>query len=400
MYFRWDVGTRAGAWIISTDATPTSHDFDLYGNKSNRFLWDDEDTSADGDESITINVQAGDYIRLRVRNYDGGDPTDLTLTIEPPAAMPMSTPEPTATPTVELTATPTPEPTATPTVELTAATPTPEPTATPTAPSFIVSGSGSSSDPYLLNPTNVTGQSIRSYVAGLDRRDSVYFMWYVGGLVGDWIISTDATPTSHNFDLYGKKNIRRIGWIDSDTSGDGDESITINARMTERIYLRVRNYDGGEPTNLTLTIEPPAAIPTPEPIPTANSFTSGGSGRLSDPYIIADPTNVTGQSIRNYVVAGLAFRSDFVYFRWDVGDRAGAWNISTDATPTSHDFDLYGRNDQSHHWNGSVSRNGDESITINARAGGYIYIGVRNYASGVRGVPTDLTLTIDPPSDD
>ena len=315
---------------------------------------------------------------------------------------PTPTPEPTATPTPEPTPTPTatPEPTATPAPT---ATPTPapavEPTATPTAPSFVVSGSGSLSDPYLLNPLNVTGQSIRSYVAGLARRDSVYFMWYVGGLVGDWIISTDATPTSHNFDLYGKKNIRHIGWIDSDTSRDGDESITINARMTEQIYLRVRNYDGGEPTNLTLTIEPPAAMPTPEPIPTANSFTSGGSGRLSDPYIIADPTNVTGHSIRNYVVAGLAFRSDFVFFRWDVGTRAGAWNISTDATPTSHDFDLYGRNDQSHHWNGSVSRDGDESITINARAGGYIYIGVRNYASGARGVPTDLTLTIEPPSD-
>jgi hypothetical protein len=285
-------------------------------------------------------------------------------------------------------------------------------------------------DPYIIaDPTNVTGQSIRSYVMGSTQR--VYFQWDVGDRAGAWIIGTDATPTAHDFDLYGR-NDQSNGWNDADISRDGDESITVNVQAGGYIYIRVYKWDAGTPTDLTLTIEPPAATPsvtptveptatatpeptptatpipvptatpTPEPTPTATatlaapSFTSGGSGTVSDPYIIADPTNVTGHSIHSYV-AGLATHGS-VRFRWNVGDRAGAWNISIDAIPTSHDFDLYGRNDQSNGWNDTdTSWDGDESITINVHEGGYIYIRVYKWDAGT---PTDLTLTIEPPSDD
>ena len=120
-------------------------------------------------------------------------PTDLTLTITPPAAA--DTPDAYATRNCgdshahtdghcgySLT------PTATPT-----ATATPIPTATPrchehtdshpggTLSEFTSSGSGSSSDPYIINdPTGVAAHSIRSYVAGPRARQSVYFRWDVG----------------------------------------------------------------------------------------------------------------------------------------------------------------------------------------------------------------------------
>ena len=124
VFFRWDVGNRPGEWTIATDASPTGHDFDLYGRDNRGRGWDDYDTSHDGDESIIIDAQSGGRIVLRVRNYDGGAPTDLTLSIEAPPANALQVSDPTDTPT----ATPTDTATATPT-----ATPTPTDTATATA---------------------------------------------------------------------------------------------------------------------------------------------------------------------------------------------------------------------------------------------------------------------------
>ena len=288
VYFRWDVGARAGAWTIRTDASPTRHDFDLFGRDNRGSGWDDQDRSFDGDERITVYAQADGQITIRVQNYDGGAPTDLTLTIEPPAAA--DTPEPTATPTATATPVPTatptataidtPIPTATPTAadtpEPTAtatptATDTPIPTATPSATStltptpaetlseFTSSGSGSSSDPYIINdPTGVAAHSIRSYVAGPRARQSVYFRWDVGDRAGAWTIRIDASPTGHDFDLYGRDN-RGSGWDDLDISSNGDERVTVYAQADGQITIRVQNYDGGAPTDLTLTIEPPPA---------------------------------------------------------------------------------------------------------------------------------------------
>ena len=483
VYFRWDAGVRGGSWTIKTDASPTSHDFDLYGRDNRGSGWDDNDQSNDGDENITINVQSGGYIYIGVENYDGGAPTELTLTIEAPAAAVTSTPTatpvaiptaiPSATPTTVLTHTPTATATGTPipTATLTAtstptatptptATDTPIPTATPTTtatPSatstatptpeeslseFTSGGSGTSSDPYIIsNPTSVSAHSIRSYVSGLSARQSVYFRWDVGGRGGSWTIRTDASPTGHDFDLYGRDD-RGSGWDDNDTSGDGDESITFAAQADGQITIRVKNYDGGAPTELTLTIEPPAAaatatpaptatptatatpIPTATPTPTAtdtpiptatltatatpsatstatptpeeslSDFTSGGSGTSSDPYIINAPTSVSAHSIRSYV-SGLSARHS-VYFRWDVKERPGSWTISTDASPTGHDFDLFGRNDQGSGWDDNdQSGDGDESITLAVQLDGQITIRVKNYDGGA---PTELTLSIEPPA--
>ena len=88
---------------------------------------DDQDSSLDGDEEIAVDVLAGGHIVLRVLNSDGGAPTDLKLSIDPPAA-PISDPTDTPTPTATATATPT---------ATTTATATPTPTVTPTGHGYV-----------------------------------------------------------------------------------------------------------------------------------------------------------------------------------------------------------------------------------------------------------------------
>ena len=179
--------------------------------------------------------------------------TDTPTPTETSTATPTDTPQPTPTPTATATPTPTATPTTTPTPTATAtptAIPTPTPTATPSA--FTSSGSGTFSNPYIVNnPTDVSAHSIRSYVADLNAHQSVHFRWDTGNRAGDWTITTDVSPTAHDFDLYGRDN-RGSGWDDLDLSGDGDESITVDAPANGHIRLRVKNFDGGAPTDLTL----------------------------------------------------------------------------------------------------------------------------------------------------
>ena len=160
--------------------------------------------------------------------------------------LPFCVAAPTATPTA------TPTQTATPT-----ATATPTPTATATPDDFTSSGSGTESDPYIIaDPTDVSARTIRSYVASLQLREYVYFKWEVGARSGSWTISTDATPTGHDFDLYSRDD-QGNSWDDSDTSYDGNESVTVSVQANGHILLAIRHYDGGAPTGLTLTIEAP-----------------------------------------------------------------------------------------------------------------------------------------------
>ena len=105
-YFKWNVGDRAGSWRVEIDTTPTNHDFDLFGRDDRGTGWDDRDESGDGDENITISVLSGGHILIHVINYRVRAPTNVTLTIIPPA--PVYTSDPAATPTYTPTATPTP----------------------------------------------------------------------------------------------------------------------------------------------------------------------------------------------------------------------------------------------------------------------------------------------------
>ena len=301
---------------------------------------------------------------------------------------------------------------------------TPEASATPPPPITISGGSGTSTDPYIVSdPLSVSLHSLRSHMLTWRSDHSVYFQWEIGNRAGEWTVSIDATPNSHDFALYGRDD-QGDAWDDTGRSwGSGDESITITVQSGGHIFIRVGRSDhfNHPPIGLTLTIRPPArtdlteqtamATPTPTstpatstPTPTAtptiasSPFTSGGSGTSSDPYVISDPTSVSSRSIRSYVSDLQARQS--VYFRWDVGgDRFGRWSISIDASPSSHDFDLYGRDDrddQIGEWDDyGTSNSGDEGITLYMLGQGHIILRVRNYDGGA---PTDLTLSISPPT--
>ena len=122
---------------------------------------------------------------------------------------------------------------------------------------FTSGGSGTADDPYIISdPTSVSAHSIHSYVASLSRRQSVYFRWDVGGRPGSWTVRIDTTPTNHDFDLFGRDD-RGSGWDDKDTSSNGDENITFSVLSGGHIFIGVKNYRGGAPTDLTLSIEPP-----------------------------------------------------------------------------------------------------------------------------------------------
>ena len=154
------------------------------------------------------------------------------------------------------------------------------------------------------------------------------------------------------------------------------------------------------PTLTATMTAPPTATVTPQPsatgTPTPDGFTTGGSGTHSDPYIIGNPTSVTAHSIRSYV-ASLS-RLQVVYFLWFAEDRAGSWTVHVDTTPTSHDFDIFGQDEQGTAWDDtSRGLDGDETITISVQSGGHIFVGVQNFQGGA---PTEMTLTIEPPDQD
>ena len=259
VYFQWDVGNHAGEWAVSIDATPASHVFDLFGRDDQGDTWDDTDGNwRSGDASIIISVQSGGHVYIRIKSRDEFNypPIGLTLTIRPPALADVT----------EQTATATPTPTSTPAAS------TSTPTATPTIASspFTSGGSGTSSDPYIISdPTSVSSRSIRSYFSDIQARQSVYFRWDVGGdRFGRWSISIEASPSSHDFDLFGRDDRDdQIGeWDDYGTSNSGDEEIILYMLGQGHIILRVRNYDGGAPTDLTLSISPPTAAGSAVPI--------------------------------------------------------------------------------------------------------------------------------------
>ena len=151
-------------------------------------------------------------------------------------------------------------------------------------------GSGTASDPYIItDPTSVSAHSIHSYVASLSRGQSVYFRWDVGGRPGSWTVRIDTTPTNHDFDLFGRDD-QGSGWDDRDTSPDGDENITISVLSGGHILIEVKNYRGGAPTDLTLSIEPPAAAGTLTPTATATATPAQTETATSTPTPTATPT--------------------------------------------------------------------------------------------------------------
>ena len=174
--------------------------------------------------------------------------TATSTSTHTPTAVPADTATPTAIPT--LTATMTATPTAT-------VTPQPSATGTPTPDGFTTGGSGTHSDPYIIgNPSSVTAHSIRSYVASLTRLQVVYFLWYAEDRAGSWTVHIDTTPTSHDFDIFGRDE-QGTAWDDTSRGLDGDEAITISVQSGGHILVGVQNFRGCAPTELTLTIEPP-----------------------------------------------------------------------------------------------------------------------------------------------
>ena len=257
---------RPGALEVSWDPpTETPRDYRISWAHADQDYPSRQDSSANAfptDTSYTITgLDEGVRYKVRVRARYDGSSGPFSAPVE--AVVASAAPTPTATAAATATATEAPIPTATAT-----ATPTATPATTPTPTSTPISteessntltsgGSGTASDPYIINDsTNVSAHSIRSYVASLQAQQSVYFRWDVGDRSGSWTVSIDASPTEHDFDLFGRDD-RGKDWDDTDTSYDGDESITLAVQSNGYIYIRVQNYDGGAPTDLTLTIEPP-----------------------------------------------------------------------------------------------------------------------------------------------
>ena len=291
---------------------------------------------------------SGGHILIEVKNYRGGAPTDLTLSIEPPAAAGTLTPTATATatPAQTETATSTPTPTATPTH-----TPIPADTATPTA---IATATLTPPPAQPRPPQNLQAAATHN---------SVTLTWDDPG---------DSSITGYQI-LRRNRDVDAVGefTIIEDDTGNAATRYVDNTVLAESRYgyrIKARNVSGlsqrsmyadadtpSEPTPTPIPTATPTATPTPTatstPIPTtesSNTLTSGGSGTASDPYIITDPTSVSAHSIHSYV-ASLSRRQS-VYFRWDVGGRPGSWTVRIDATPTNHDFDLFGRDDRGSGW--------------------------------------------------
>ena len=183
----------------------------------------------------------------------------ISLFIEEPVHIPISTTTPTATPTTTLTATPTTTPTATPTTTSTAtptitstATPTITSTATPTTTSTVTPTATHTSTPTnnppessidSINPsTALQGQSIRFEGHGddPDSGDSITeYKWKsnIDGYLSDQRTFSTSSLTSglHNITLQVK-----------DSHGQWSGEITQNLRV--KIYL-YEGFEGGMPEN-------------------------------------------------------------------------------------------------------------------------------------------------------
>ena len=90
-WFRFAVGTRAGAWTIAIDTTPNNADLDLYGgdNSVNSLRgWKQSSRNAHGDESVTVTFLAQETGHFMLAAFGRLSilATVLTLTITAPAA--------------------------------------------------------------------------------------------------------------------------------------------------------------------------------------------------------------------------------------------------------------------------------------------------------------------------
>ena len=177
-------------------------------------------------------------------------------------------------------------------------------------------------------------------------------------------------------ELGSLANLQRVSLINNQLSGCVPASWS---------YITTPNFGG----------LPFCEVLSGTPSPLISTFTPSGSGTWSDPFIISNPISVTAHSILSYV-SSLSAR-ETVRFQWNVNEKAGSWTISIDSSPDGHDFDLYVRDDRTNNLDDmSVDEStGDESVTVTVQADGHIYLIVRNTDGSA---PTDLTLTIAPPS--
>ncbi len=348
-------------------------------------------------------------IRADVASAPTATPT-ATATQAPTAT---HTATPTATPTATATQVPTATHTATPTATPTA-TATQVPTATPTAthtptivrparPQNLQAAATHSSvtltwdDP---GDSSITGYQILRRIPAVDPKGQFTILSEDTVSAATQYVDNTVSPETRYFYRVKAINAEGLsewsGFARADIPSEPDTSVPTNTPTPTATDTPTPTETATATATITATATT-TATPTITGTATATAtpaLISGGTGTWTNPYIVSDPTNVSAHSIISNVSE--LGQGSYAYFKWDVGNRAGSWTISIDATSTYHDYDLYGKDDRGTSWDDQdTSWNGDESITLNAQSGGHIIIGIRNYDGGAA---TNLTLSIVPPA--
>ena len=130
---------------------------------------------------------------------------------------------------------------------------------------------------------------------------------------------------------------------------------------------------------------------------------SGGSGTLSNPYIIENFWSVENEDITSYV-SGITRFTGHVYFSFDTlpegASGVGLWTLTTDATPNNYDINIQVRRGGDSTWIGNRPfQSGDESVSITTTSSNsVIWINITNYQSAFTRAGKTAVLSITPPS--
>ena len=120
---------------------------------------------------------------------------------------------------------------------------------------------------------------------------------------------------------------------------------------------------------------------------------TGGSGSISDPYIIDNPGSVVGEDLIGHSSIVWPGRYSFVHFQFSVGMGAGAWTVAL--ATTSH-ITLRGRDtDTTSGWDAEDTTGGNNEISITVQTSDSILLELIQFSEPA---PSSIRLTITAPA--